>query len=115
MWALTTRPLRPELIPAPVRWMKTEAGWAEQKLDEFSEAHIAYRTKTMPIGYVARLTWSVFVQVVETDTWRNGRISRQLARMQEVAERDRKRVSQDRWREARKYMNWHARTHPMSA
>lgn len=113
-WALVYRPPRPDLIPPPVRTVRTAAGWVEERLPEKSEAHISFRTKTMPVGYVSNLSWHVFEQVVQTDTRRRGRVARQLARMQEIAERDRRRIAKDRWKEARKYMLWHARTHPMS-
>jgi hypothetical protein len=114
MWAVVTRPLRPDLIPAPMKWVQTATGWMEGRLPEKSEAAVSFRTKTMPVGYVKHLSWDLVRQIIETDTWRNGRIAKQLAKMQEAAERDRMRVSRDRWREARKYMNWHARTHPMA-
>ena len=113
-WAIVTRPLRPDLIPAPMRWMQTAAGWVEARLPEKSEAYVSFRTKTMPVGYVKHLSWDLVRQITTTDTWRNGRVARQLQKMQEAAERDRMRVARDRWREARKYMNWHARTHPMA-
>lgn len=115
MWAIVTRPLRPDLIPAPMKWAHTAGGWVDERLPEKSEAAVSFRTKTMPVGYVKHLTWDLVKQIATTDTWRNGRIAKQLAKMQEAAERDRMRVARDRWREARKYMNWHARTHPMAA
>ena len=114
-WAITTRPLRPDLIPPPIRWEKGEEGWGETMLPERSEARISYRTKTMPVAYVGRLSAEAISQVIEADTWKNGRIERQLEKMQEVVERDRMIVKRDRWREARDYMKWHARTHPMAA
>lgn len=116
MWAIVTRPLRPDLIPAPMRWAKTEAGvWTDERLPERCEAAVSFRTKTMPVGYVKHLSWDLVRQVIGNDTWRNGRLAKQLKAMQESAERDRLRVAKDRWREARSFMNWHARTHPMAA
>lgn len=114
MWAVVTRPLRPDLIPAPMRWAKEASGWVERRLPELSEHALSFRTKTMPVGYVKHLSWDLVRQIASTDTWRNGRVAKQLARMQESAERSRMSVARDRWREARSYMNWHARTHPMA-
>lgn len=115
MWAIVTRPLRPDLIPVPMKWAKTAAGWVDERLPERSEAAVSFRTQTMPVGYVKNLSWDLVRQIVTTDTWRNGRVAKQLKAMQEAAERDRMRVARDRWKEARKFMNWHARTHPMAA
>ena len=98
-----------------MRWVKASGKWGDERLPVLSEAAISFRTKTMPIGYVSRLSWNVYEQLMATDTQRQGRVAKQLQRMQEVAERDRMRVARDRWKEARKYMNWHARTHPMAA
>jgi hypothetical protein len=114
-WAIVVRPLRPELIPAPIRYAKTSVGWVEEKLPERSEAAISYRTETMPVGYFEKITWSVLGDIIENDTWRKGRVARQLQAMAEKAEADRKKVEADRRKEAWKYLRWRDNKYPHAA
>ena len=102
------------MIPLPMRWAKTDSGWIDEALPERSEAALSFRTKTMPVGYVPRISWDLLHQLAESDAQRQGKVTERLQKMRETEERDRKRVSKDRWREARGYLNWHARTHPMA-
>lgn len=113
-WAIVHRPRRPDLIPPPVRPELTAGGIVEHLLPEKSEAYISYRTKTYPIAYVEKLSWLAFRRLVESDTMTAGSVKRQLAAINEARRKEERRQSQDRWKEARSFMNWHARTHVMS-
>jgi hypothetical protein len=108
------RPLRPELIPPPIRYAKTDVGWVEEKLPERSEAAISYRTETMPVAYVDRMSWAVLGDIIENDSWRKGRVQKQIHAMHAKAEADRKKVEADRRKEAYKFYKWHANAHPMA-
>ena len=113
-WAIVFRTRRPDLIPPPVRPVLTAAGWTEDLLPEKSEAYISYRTKTFPAAYVKKLGWPAFDRIVAADTVLRGSVKKQLKTLQvkrEIAERAQ---AKDRWKEARSYMNWHARTHPLA-
>ena len=105
-WAIVFRPRRPDLIPPPVH--------GEGRLAELSEEHISYRTKTCPVGYVKKLSWNVAEKMIASDTARNGALAKQTAALQAGRDADAGRQAKDRYKEARKYMNWHARTHPMA-
>lgn len=105
-WAIVFRPRRPDLIPPPV--------YGDGRLAEQSEAHISYRTKTQPVGYVKKLNWQAVERIIAADTTRAGPLSKQMASMQAQRDAGYGRQAKDRYKEARKYMNWHARTHPMA-
>ena len=114
-WAIVVRPLRPDMIPPPVKYVKAKegkGGWEEVVLPEKSEAFISYRTETMPVGYFEKLSWAVLGDIVENDTWRKGKVQRQLQKMAEQREKEQKAVAADRRRAAWKYMRWHANKHP---
>ena len=105
-WAIVFRPRRPDLIPPPV--------YGDGRLAEQSEAHISYRTKTQPVGYVKKLSWQAVEKIIASDTARMGPVAKQIASMQAERDAEYDRKAKDRHKEARKYMNWHARTHPMA-
>lgn len=113
-WAITFRTRRPDLIPPPVKVVPVAGGWQEEVLPEKSEAYISYQTKTFPAGYVKRLSWKAYEGIVQSDTMLRGSVKRQMTALKNVREAEYKRQSKDRWKEARSYMNWHARTHIMA-
>lgn len=113
MWAITHRTRRPDLLPKPVYFTTTKAGVLEKKMPEKSEAYITYHTRTYPVAYVDKLNWDVYYRIVQSDCATssiNKRLSEDKAK-REIAYRAQ---SKDRWREARSYMNWHARTNIMA-
>ena len=105
-WAIVFRPRRPDLIPPPV--------YVDGRMAEQSEAHISYRTKTQPVGYVKKLSWQAAERIISADTARVGPLAKQVAGMQAGRDAEYRRQSKDRFKEARKFMNWHSRTHPMA-
>ena len=113
MWAITYRTRRPDLMPKPVRFTETEAGVIESRLPEKSEAYISYHTRTFPALWVSHLNWDVFKRVVESDGMRSN-VNKRLKEMAIKRDLAYKAQQKDRWKEARSYMNWHARTHPMA-
>ena len=113
-WAIVFRTRRPDLIPKPVRTVETKAGVVEQLLPENSEAYISYRTKTYPAAYVKKLGWIAYERLVASDTVLRGSVKTHLAEMEAKREAEYARQAKDRHKEARKYMNWHARTHIMA-
>lgn len=113
MWAITFRTRRPDLLPKPVRFVITGGGTIEELLPERSEAYISYRTKTYPAAYVNRLSWNTFNRMVESDSAR-ATVTKRLKELEVQREIQHRAKSKDRWKEARSYMNWHARTHPMA-
>lgn len=113
-WAIVYRTRRPDLIPPPVKNIHTEGGWLEELLPEKSEAYISYRTKTYPAGYVRRLGWSAYERLIQSDTMLRGSVRKQLQKLKDEREIEQRRQSQERWKEARTFINWHARTHPMA-
>ncbi len=112
-WAITYRTRRPDLLPKPVMFVESEAGPQMQTLAEKSEGHISYRTQTYPAAYVDRLGWPVFRKIVESDSMRAS-VRRRLKILEEQREAEYRAKAKDRWKEARTYMNWHARTHIMA-
>ena len=113
-WAIVFRTRRPDLIPPPVSPIKTAASFTEELLPEKSEAYISYRTKTFPAGYVKKLGWPAYSKIIASDTVLRGSVRKRLDELKTVREREQQRQARDRWKEARTYMNWHARTHPMA-
>ena len=111
-WAIAFRTRRPDLIPPPVRSTVTAAGFVDTLLPEKSEAYISYRTKTYPAAYVKRLSWHTFDRVIASDTVFRGSVRKHLLGLKEAREKEERRLRLDRYKEARTYMNWHARTHP---
>lgn len=118
-WAISFRTRRPDLIPPPVRVKPlgdtAGAGFIEELLPEKSEAYISYRTKTYPAAYVKRLSMHALERIVECDTSRNGSVKSHLKKIMAEREAAAHAQSKDRWKEARSFMNWHARTNPMAA
>lgn len=113
MWAITYRTRRPDLLPKPVRFIETKAGVVESLMPEKSEAYVSYRTKTFPAAYIDRLNWDAYKRIIESDSMRANVRSR-LKDLEEKREAEYRAKSKDRWKEARSYMNWHARTHIMA-
>lgn len=113
-WAIVFRTRRPDLIPPPVRPVMTAGGVVEELLPERSEAYISYQTKTFPAAYVPKLSWNAMDSIVASDTRLNGSVRRQMRDLKIAREAEAKRKAKDRWKEARSYMNWHGRTHPMA-
>ena len=113
-WAIVFRTRRPDLIPKPVVWKETEAGPVETLAPENSEAYISYKTKTYPAGYVKRLGWPAYENIVRSDTQMRGGVAAELKKIEENREAEYAAQKKDRYREARKFMNWHARTHIMA-
>ncbi len=113
-WAITFRTRRPDLIPKPVRFTETAAGVIETIMPENSEAYISYKTKTFPAGYVKRLGWPAYENIVRSDTQMRGSVAGKLKELEEAREAAYVAAKKDRQKEARKYMNWHARTHIMA-
>lgn len=113
MWAITFRTRRPDLLPKPVTFIETEAGPQEKLLPERSEAYISYRTKTYPAAYVNRLSWNTYNRMIESDCAR-ATVTKRLKELEAKREIQNYAKSKDRWKEARSYMNWHARTHIMA-
>ena len=117
-WAISFRTRRPDLIPPPVRVKPlgdtAGAGFVEELLPEKSEAYISYRTKTYPAAYVKRLSWHALERIVQSDVGRNGSVKSQLKKIMADREAADHARSKDRWKEARSFMNWHARTHIMA-
>ncbi len=113
-WAIVFRTRRPDLIPKPVVWTETAAGPVAALMPELSEAYISYKTKTYPAGYVKRLGWPAYENIVRSDTQMRGSVVSQLKKLKDERETEYNRKKKDRQLEARKYMNWHARTHPMA-
>lgn len=113
-WAISFRTRRPDLIPPPVRTELTGSGLLEHILPERSEAYISYRTKTYPAAYVRRLSWLAFDRIVESDAARNGSVAKQIRNIESARASDQYRQSKDRWKEARSFMNHHARTNVMA-
>lgn len=111
-WAIAFRTRRPDLIPPPVRPVITHAGVVEELLPEKSEAYISYRTKTYPAAYVKKLSWKTYDDLIASDTQLQGSVKRQMKHLAEQREIEYRRKSKDRYKEARSFMNWHARTHP---
>lgn len=112
-WAITFRTRRPDLLPKPVVFQETEGGVVERLMPEKSEAYVSYYTRTYPAAYVDRLNWEVYQRIVESDTMREG-VARKLKSMSFARDMEYKRQSKDRWKEARSYMNWHARSNIMA-
>lgn len=113
-WAIAFRTRRPDLIPPPVYSVPTEAGYVESLLPEKSEAYVSYKTKTYPVAYVSRLSWKTYEDVIKSDTVFRGSVRKRLQQLADAREIEARRQAKDRWKEARTYMNWHARTHVMS-
>ncbi len=113
-WAIVFRTRRPDLIPKPVIWTETEAGPVESLAAEHSEAYISYKTKTYPAGYVKKLGWPAYENIVRSDTQMRGGVASELKRMADAREAAYQAQKKDRHLEARKFMNWHGRTHPMA-
>ena len=117
-WAIAFRTRRPDLIPPPIRAIplgdSMADGFVEEMLPEKSEAYISYRTKTYPAAYVRRLSWHALERIVQADTGRNGSVKAQLKKIMAEREASEHAKSKDRWKEARTFMNWHARTHIMA-
>ena len=113
-WAIVFRTRRPDLIPKPVVWTETKAGPVESLAAENSEAYISYKTKTYPAGYVKRLGWPAYENIVRSDTQMRGGVAAELKKIEENREAEYAAQKKDRYREARKFMNWHARTHIMA-
>ncbi len=117
-WAIAFRTRRPDLIPPPVRSIalgdRMSSGFVDELLPEKSEAYISYRTKTLPAAYVKRLSMHALERIVQCDTGRNGSVKSQLKKIMADREAAAHAVSKDRWKEARSFMNWHARTHIMA-
>lgn len=115
-WAIAFRTRRPDLIPPPVKaapvGMTTMDGFIEELLPEKSEAYISYRTKTYPAAYVKKLSWHTFEGLIKSDTQLQGSVKRQMKHLEEQRDIEYHRKAKDRYREARSFMNWHARTHP---
>lgn len=83
-------------------------------MPEKSEAYISYKTKTYPAAYVKKLGWIAYERLVESDTVLRGSVKKHLAEIEAAKEKEEARQKSDRFKEARKYMNWHARTHIMA-
>ena len=113
-WAITFRTRRPDLIPKPVAWTETASGPVEKLMPEKSEAYISWKTKTYPAGYVKKLGWPAYENIVRSDTQMRGGVASELANLEAAREAVIASDKKDRYKEARKYMNWHARTHPMA-
>ena len=113
-WAIVFRTRRPDLIPKPVVWKETEAGPVETLAPENSEAYISYKTKTYPAGYVKRLGWPAYENIVRNDTVMRGSVAGKLAELEAKREAEYSAAKKDRYKEARKFMNWHKRTHIMA-
>ncbi len=115
-WAIAFRTRRPDLIPPPIKavplGMTSMDGFVEELLPEKSEAYISYRTKTYPAAYVKRLSWKTYEGLISSDTQLQGSVKRQMKHLEEQRDIEYFRKKQDRYREARSFMNWHARTHP---
>ena len=115
-WAIAFRTRRPDLIPPPVRptalGEHAGAGFVDELLPEKSEAYISYRTKTYPAAYVKRLSWHTYEGLIKSDTQLQGSVKRQMKHLEEQRDIEYLRKKQDRYRGARDYMRWHARTHP---
>lgn len=112
-WAIVYRTRRPDLLPPPVKNVLTEAGTIEILMPEKSEIYISYRTKTYPAAYVPKLSWNVFHKIIASDTMLRGSVKSQMQQLKQAKAVEARRVAKDRWKEARTYMNWHARTHPL--
>src|ERR1035437_6761719 len=106
-WAIVFRTRRPDLIPKPVTWTETEAGPVESLAPENSEAYISYATKTYPAGYVKRLGWPAYENIVRSDTQMRGSVAGELKKLEAAREAAYVAAKKDRQKEARKYMNWH--------
>ena len=113
-WAIVFRTRRPDLIPKPVVWTETKAGPVETLASENSEAYISWKTKTFPAGYVKRLGWPAYENIVRSDTQMRGGVAAELKKIEEKREAEYAAQKKDRYQEARKFMNWHARTHIMA-
>jgi hypothetical protein len=113
-WAIVFRTRRPDLIPKPVRWVETKIGPVETLAPENSEAYISYKTKTYPAGYVKRLGWTAYENIVRSDTQMRGGVASELKKLEDKREAEYAAAKKDRYKEARKFMNWHARTHIMA-
>lgn len=113
MWAITFRTRRPDLLPVPVTHVGTLAGVVEERMAELSEAHISYRTKTYPAAYVGKLSWDAFERIVRSDTTKVG-VGRALKDIAGKRQIEQYKQSKERWKEARSYMNWHARNNIMA-
>jgi len=113
-WAIVFRTRRPDLIPKPVRWVETKTGPVETLAPENSEAYISYKTKTYPAGYVKRLGWPAYENIVRSDTQMRGGVASELQKLEDKREAEYAAAKKDRYKEARKFMNWHARTHIMA-
>ena len=113
-WAIVFRTRRPDLIPKPVVWTETKSGPVESLAAENSEAYISYKTKTFPAGYVKKLGWPAYENIVRSDTQMRGSVAGELRKLEEKREKEQEAQRKDRYKEARKFMNWHARTHIMA-
>lgn len=117
-WAIAFRTRRPDLIPPPIKSVPIGSysgnGFIEELLPEKSEAYISYRTKTYPAAYVKKLSWKTFDQLIASDTMMTGSVKRQMKTLDDKRNIEYHRQNKDRWKEARTYMKWHARTHPMA-
>lgn len=112
-WAITYRTTRPDLLPKPVRFTESEGGVLESLMPEKSEAYISYRTRTYPAAYVPKLSWDLYKKMIAADSMRRN-VKTRLKDLAVKREAEYKLQQKDRWKEARSYLNWHARTHPMA-
>ena len=113
-WAIVFRTRRPDLIPKPVVWTETKAGPIESLAPENSEAYISWKTKTYPAGYVKKLGWPAYENIVRSDTLMRGSVASELAKIEAAREAVIAADKKERYKEARKFMNWHKRTHIMA-
>ena len=113
-WAIVFRTRRPDLIPKPVVWTETAAGPIESLAPENSEAYISWKTKTYPAGYVKRLGWPAYENIVRSDTVMRSSVASELAKIEAAREAVYQADKKERYKEARKFMNWHKRTHIMA-
>ena len=113
-WAIVFRTRRPDLIPKPVTWTETAAGPVESLAPENSEAYISWKTKTYPAGYVKKLGWPAYENIVRNDTLMRGSVASELAKIEAAREAVIAAEKKERYKEARKFMNWHKRTHIMA-
>ena len=113
-WAVVYKTRRPDLLPKPVMFVETKAGAGDMKLmPELSENYISYRTRTYPVAYLDRLTWDACNRIIESDSMKAS-MKKRLQILADHKDAEYKRQQKERFKEARSYMNWHARTHIMA-
>ena len=115
-WAVVFKPSQRwwGMIPKPVAAVQTPSGVVEKLLPEKSDNNISYRTRTQVVGYFKKPSWRAMETLVQSDTWAGKRISQRLKDMKEVTAKEQRRISRDRWFEARKFINWHANNNVMA-